>query len=454
MIQTMLTKLYGLINKRSTALILVLLISAATHFAFFGHPNTTVFDEVHFGKFVSAYYTGEYYFDIHPPLGKLIIGGFAKLFSFEPAFSFGSIGDAFPDDTYLALRFLPTLAGFLLAPVIFLLVLELGLSVPAAFLAGTLIGLDNALLTQSRLILLDSFLLLFGFGAILSYTRWRNGASKWHLLAAGSLAGAAASIKWTALTFLAIIGAMEIAHLWRDRKGTARRRLKEVAVSLVGAPLAVYVLAFTVHFALLPNSGPGDAFMTPSFQKTLVGNQYNNREDISSAGLAEKFMGLNREMYRSNQRLSATHPYSSAWYTWPVMARPIFYWVKDTSRIYLIGNPVVWFGSTAAVLAALWLAVRRRADALLPVLLGGFAMNFLPFAGIGRVMFLYHYFTALIFAVLIGAWLVDRSKRREGIVLAVAFLALIAFIYFAPLSYGTALESGALNQRFWFSSWR
>ena len=213
----MLKKLYGLISNKSTALILVIIISAVTHGLYFGQPNTTVFDEVHFGKFISSYYTGEYYFDIHPPLGKLVIGGFAKMFSFEPAFSFASIGDSFPDNKYLALRFLPTLAGFVLAPLIFLLVIELGLSVPAAFLAGALIGLDNALLTQSRLILLDAFLLVFGFGALLCYARWRNGAHKWYLLGAGALAGAAASIKWTALTFLAIIGVMELAHLWRDR---------------------------------------------------------------------------------------------------------------------------------------------------------------------------------------------------------------------------------------------
>ena len=60
-------------NKKLVLIILAL--SIATHFAFFGHPNETVFDEVHFGKFVSGYYTGEYFFDIHPPLGKLIITG-------------------------------------------------------------------------------------------------------------------------------------------------------------------------------------------------------------------------------------------------------------------------------------------------------------------------------------------------------------------------------------------
>ncbi len=35
-------------------------------------PAAVVFDEHHFGRFVNRYFTGSYFFDIHPPLAKLV----------------------------------------------------------------------------------------------------------------------------------------------------------------------------------------------------------------------------------------------------------------------------------------------------------------------------------------------------------------------------------------------
>ena len=153
---------------------ILIFLSLFTRFFYFGSPNEVVFDEVHFGKFVSGYYTGEYFFDIHPPLGKLMIAGFAKFFDFKPEFSFNQIGDNFPDNKYMALRFLPSLAGAILPLVIFLLLLEFGLSPLAAFAGGIFVVFENAILVQSRFILMDSFLLLFGFLTFLFYFKNRN----------------------------------------------------------------------------------------------------------------------------------------------------------------------------------------------------------------------------------------------------------------------------------------
>ena len=413
---------------------LLLAIGLATHFVFFGHPNQTVFDEVHFGKFISGYYTQEYYFDIHPPLGKLMIAGFAKAFDFKPEFGFAEIGKKFPDNKYMALRFLPSLAGALLPLVIFLLALQLKFKPQGAFIAGLLVALENALLVQTRYILMDGFLLLFGFLALLFYFKSRREIlNTKYLLLFSVFGGLAISVKWTGLTFLVLPLLVEVFSLFKEKNF---RTILRLPICFFVIPFIIYFSIFTLHFSLLSKPGPGDAFMKPDFHQS---------------NMVTKFFQLNVEMYRANQRLTATHPYSSSWYSWSFMARPIFYWVSGDSKIYLLGNPVIWWASTTAVLLSLMYISQHR---IIKILLGGYVLNLLPFVGIKRVMFLYHYLTALVFAILILVYLIERQKQAKKMFIGLAIISAVAFIYFAPLSYGLPLSPQAYNARVWLPSWR
>ncbi|HWA64487.1 MAG TPA: phospholipid carrier-dependent glycosyltransferase [Candidatus Paceibacterota bacterium] len=453
---------------RKVFLIILILASFAIHFSYFGHPNQIVFDEVHFGKFISAYYTHQYYFDIHPPLGKLLIAGFAKLFHFQPDYSFATIGEAFPDQMYMILRFLPSLFGALLPIIVFFLALELGLKPLSAFAAGMFTALDNALLTQSRYILLDMFLLCFGFAALLFYFRYRNGkGAAWkNLLIMAILGGCAASIKWTGLAFLGLAGVIELIHVLRTR-ALGARTLGRLVLYFALVPFFIYFSVFAVHFSLLTKSGDGDAFMTPEFRATLQGSTEYGDPAVRPLSLFHKFTELNHEMYEANETLTATHPYGSKWYTWPFMIRPIYYWNSGQlgdlaspleGKIYLLGNPLVWWGSTVAVVYVLieLFSARPRNRGLAAFLIGGYALNLLPFIGISRVMFLYHYFSALIFAILMIAYCLDRidnARSARIVVGTLTLLALLTFLYFAPLSYGLPLSPQAFDGRLWLSSW-
>jgi dolichyl-phosphate-mannose-protein mannosyltransferase len=362
----------------------------------------------------------------------------------------------------MALRLLPTLAGILLPLVVYGIGRRLRLSNPAALLAGLFVALDNALLVQSRLILLDSFLLLFGFGAIYFWLRYRDTHALGTLVLAGALAGAAMCIKWTGISFIGLIVLWECVDIIKNiraRGFVASWPGVRTRVAFLGVlPLLVYAIPFVVHFSLLSKSGPGDAFMSARFQHQLSGSRYESDATLAPISTLEKTIELNVEMYRANERLTATHPYASTWYSWPLMMRPIFYWVQNTSRIYLIGNPIVWWASTAALIALILTIVLSRFQNIprTPLFLfSAWLANILPFVGITRVMFLYHYFTALIWAILILGYIIDgKPQHTRKTIIALGSVALACFIFFAPLSYGLPLSEKGFSMRAWLTTWR
>lgn len=445
----------SILNKYKTLILIIIIaiLSFTVHFVFFGYPQEVVFDEVHFGKFITGYEEGKYFFDIHPPLGKLIIFGFSKLFHYNPDSAFGTIGELYPDHQYQILRFLPTLAGALLPLIIFFIARVLNFSRRASFLVGILVTFENALVVQSRFILLDSFLLLFGFSALLFYFYYCRKQKIFFLILAAILAAASFSIKWTGLTFLAIILIIELINFWKLKNKTTS--INNLALLFI-ISLVFYFSVFTIHFTILGKSGPGDAFMSRNFQHTLQGNIYSNSDSYLKPNLIQKFVELNSAMFSANQRLKSTHAYSSKWYTWPVLERPIFYWQNQNSRIYLLGNPLIWWLASLAVIVAIFGLILRK---LIPsktilILLAGYFINLLPFIFIGRVMFLYHYLIALIFSILILVYLLERTPRFRINSIILTVLAIISFIYFSPLTYGLTLPEWALSARVWFSSWR
>jgi dolichyl-phosphate-mannose-protein mannosyltransferase len=426
--------------------LIILVLSLATHFAFFSYPAETVFDEVHFGKFISGYFTGEYFFDIHPPLGKLIIVGMAKISGFQPGFSFQNIGQEYPDNSYIWLRFLPKLAGSFLPILIFLIALELGINQKFAFFAGLLVVFENSLLVQSRLILLDAFLLVFGFWGILSYLKFRSSSSVYYLLSAGFFAALAASVKWTGLGFLAIIGLFYLID-WFKSPGKLKLATNGL-VFLIVIPFIIYFSIFAVHFSLLDKPGSGDPFHPPDFRQMNI---------------FEKFKELNTELYQSNARLTTPHPYSSQWFQWPFMNKPIYYWnstdalVGISEKIYLIGNPLIWWLSTIAVIySIIFFKKYFMLNTKYLMLLIGYLSNWLPFIFIGRVMFLYHYFTSLIFAILITAYVLNELSQKNKKIAFNTILtgSIILFLFFSPLTYGFQIPNWYYKLMVWLPTWR
>ncbi len=464
---------------RHSALLALSATALLTRFWQLGKPPEVVFDEVHFGKFINGYLTGNYFFDIHPPLGKFLLALAGRWGGYDPVFLFTNIGDAYGETVYVALRFAPALFGAAIIPLVYLILKRLGASEPASALGASFVLFDNAILTESRLIVVDSILLACIALALYTYLSMRASAvftvRWWGWLAASGIAiGCAISVKWTALALVGLVGLDSIAVLATRRSFVSI--LQEGGARLAGLlllPTIVYALLFAIHFALLPASGPGDAFMTPAFQSTLVGN--NASYEGEPLSFSEKLIELNTTMYTANAGITADHPWKSVWWSWPVMLRGVSYWIRSYAdgtigRVYLLGNPFVWWTSLVGFLTAAsyvisigldWRRAKekeRHLARMVLFLIGGFLLSWLPFVGVTRVLFLYHYLPSLLFSILATAlafdyaFVSDAAKKRAAITLGMILL--VGFLFFAPLSYGTPLTDGAYKSRVWFETWQ
>lgn len=96
------------------------------------------FDEVHFGKFAAYYITNTYYFDVHPPLAKMLFGLAGWFTGFDGDFLFDNIGDSYTehDVSYTGMRSFAAILGSLTVPIVYAIMKETGHpTVVAAFSA-------------------------------------------------------------------------------------------------------------------------------------------------------------------------------------------------------------------------------------------------------------------------------------------------------------------------------
>ena len=180
-----------------------------------------------FGGFASKYIKGRFFMDVHPPLAKLLLTLAGWLAGFDGNFDFKEIGKDYvePGVPYVAMRLLPALMGVMTIPTIFLTLKATGCRTTTAALGAGLIIFENGLLTQSRLILLDSPLIIFTAFTALSWTCFTNqheqgpskafDASWWFwLVSTGFGLGATVSVKWVGLFTIAWVGSLTVVQLW------------------------------------------------------------------------------------------------------------------------------------------------------------------------------------------------------------------------------------------------
>lgn len=431
----------------------LLLASFLTQILWLNFPQSVVFDEVHFGKFVTAYCcTGEHFFDIHPPHAKLLIAGTAWLGGYQGGFDFENIGQKYPDDIRLvSLRILPALAGALLPLIIFLLLRQFGASYWAAMIGGYAIALDNAVTVHTRVISLDGVLLVATFGALSAFLAAQKRKDYWApvlFALSGALAGLAVGVKFTGLAALGLLGMMVLVKIVQNMRNKDWINWVIYGLLILLSAIFVYLLGWWMHFNFLPLSGSGDAWLSPT------GN------------FLQDTIATHKSMLGANYNLTATHPYSSSWWEWPIMKEPIFYWQSNGSLIYFIGNPAVWWGGLILFLIAmgrLLMGKWQEISSYMWIPIVGFIISFIPLISVPRALFMYHYLTPLIFLILIGLlWLdkkidADNEKNINQILsfYGIAFvLIILGFFWMAPITYGIPLSDFMQKVIFIFPNWR
>ncbi|KAF7282332.1 hypothetical protein GWI33_002904 [Rhynchophorus ferrugineus] len=139
------------INVEINIVSIILFLSAVlTRMYKLQEPRNIVFDELHYGKYVSLYMKNIFFFDSHPPLGKQLIALAAYVSGFDGKFKFDKIGSPYSENVPLvALRIVPAIFGSFLIPTVYHLMLEMGFTEWTSVLAALLFLFDNAILTQT-----------------------------------------------------------------------------------------------------------------------------------------------------------------------------------------------------------------------------------------------------------------------------------------------------------------
>ena len=442
-----------MINKKDILAVLVVVIVALLARALFlSYIPQVVFDEVHFGKFISAYCcTHERFFDIHPPIGKLIIAFGAYLSGYNGLFPFEYIGQPFANVPIAGIRLVPALFGTVLAGVIFILLRLMNVSRLFALLGGVAIALDNALIVESRFILMDNILLVATFGAITSAIasiKVHSKLASWiFVIITGILVGASMGIKFTGLIAGGLVIILWIVEAWKKKRAiVASWAAKAIIVGVCA--IVVYLGAWAIHFSILTLPGSGDVWGVPT------GN------------FAQDIVSIHQEMISANYNLTAGHPYGSKWWTWPFMIRPVFYWQGNSGNqfVYLLGNPAVWWGGfiffCIAMLAMIVSAIQKKKIAIKNsgyawLMIIGYLWAYVPLMRVPRVLFLYHYLTPLVFSIIIAIWWMDKHVvRKKEFVITACIVIFLGFLYISPLTYGYPIPSFWQTMLFSIPSWR
>ena len=350
--------------------------------------NSSYFDEIYHPRTALEHILGMTPYEItHPPLGKILLGLGIRLFGMTP---FGW-------------RFMGTLLGVLMLPLLYLFVKKLfgGTVVPGC--CSMIFAADFMHFTQTRIATIDTYgvfftlLMYLFFYAYLTAERGVNAPRRGWLLPlalSGICFGLGAASKWTCLYAGAGLGFLWLMDrlargrkLCRSGKGESYRRetvenILWCLLFFVAVPALIYYLSYYPYGRAAGMDGLGMVFRRDYLDLVLRNQKY---------------------MLSYHAGVTATHPYSSRWYQWILDIRPILYYLEymgeNKSAFGAFVNPVLCWGGLLAMLLMGWWGLFKKDNKALFIFVGYLA-QLLPWCFVQRVVFFYHYFPCTLFLLL------------------------------------------------------
>ena len=201
-----------------------------------------------------------------------------------------------------------------------------------------------------------------------------------------------------------------------------------------------------------------------TYTKVAIKRELKNTESFmgkmavkwNSAGINRLLgrMVRNQEtMFSYHSKLDAEHTFSSWFYEWPIMKRPIWYYVKVISgdvqeNISAFGNPLVWWAGIPAFIYMVVLAFWKK-DRKAAFLCVGYLAQYLPWFNVSRITFIYHYFPSVPFITIMIGYSMYRlcmykngkfEKRFKKICIGYAVVSIALFAIYYPVLSGYPVD--------------
>jgi dolichyl-phosphate-mannose-protein mannosyltransferase len=445
------------------AILLVSFVALATRLWLIAEPDHVTFDEVHFGNFTNWYIQGLFHFDIHPPLGKMIMAKIAALTQYkgdiEYAAKFGQPFDV-NDIYYISQRITCGIFSAFTSPFIFAACRCLQLSTAAAAGAAIILTSDISLIVEGKFILSDGLLHFFVMLHVFCLCLFLARPTFWRTIWSGMTLGAAASCKYTALGLTAVDGITQLVWIIMNRP-SIKEIFKRGCLMLIPA-IGVFLSAWFWHFianpwALHEGEYASLALKTTVLTRNSAASYWGNR--LIGPGLLHRTWEWNMLMHKTNMRSDIPHLFESLPIRWPLMLDRGVGFVsceRDVREVYCIGNPFVYYAVFIGLVVGLIAFAFKKSDKNNALLIWGWAVSYFPFVLVPRTMFLYHYLVPLMFGVMNLVTTIQNimpAGYKAGGIWFVAVLCFLCYVYFSPYAYALTCPD-CRETRLWTERWR